>query len=50
MSHRILTKGELIKEGDEYWDKYRKRWYPTNNPGQRVGIKFTTNLKYRRAE
>jgi len=45
---KYLKKGEIIRSGDEYFDPYQKKWYPTKCFGKPVGIKNCTSLKYRR--
>lgn len=44
---RPLPVGSLLQDGDEYFDRHQKKWFPTKCAGHRVGILNTTSSRYR---
>ena len=45
---RRVESGEVLRGGDEYFDRHNGKWYPTHCIGKPVGIPNCTSLTYRR--
>ena len=46
--YRLLGQGDVLREGDEYQDRFDDEWYPTRCVGVAVGVPNRTTMEYRR--